>query len=912
MSRGGTAYGRQTATLGFIGLLGLVAALIASRLPHVGLSEDDLALLPLLALLVGAAEFLQVRFRIGAQVDGSTLVEAAIAPLLVVAPTSAGILAVASGQLLAGLVKRNSPVKTAFNVVQWSLATSVGAAVWSTSPGTDPTTEQGASTLVLAVLVVGLVNLAAFSAQMMLLGTDLRDLRPMIGMGWAVGLAVNSLLGLLFALAHEATPYALLLAPVPLAVLHLAYQGYAAARADRSRLAGMHRAAQVLAEPLDPRQAIGAFLRATAEVFETRAATLVLKVDGGRDVHRLDRDTDALQVYAEVEDAATLEAALTAQLGAIRLVASGAGPLSAALRELGRRDCLAAPMLDGGRVLGALILLDQAGIESAPEGQLTVLEALAREAAGAFAKGRLLDSVLEERRKLATVVGATSDGIASVAEDGWVRSWNPALETITGLPERSVVGRADALARLDARTPGGEPVDLSGWASGAVLPEEISVRSPGAGRRRLSCSYSHAVDVDGRTLVLVARDVTPVQEFEALRAEFGRLVEQEAARRLVVEQLQAAVVPDRPEVEGLELAVAYVASDPKEPTGGDLWDWHVMPSGELHIVVVDVLGHGVAATKSALSVVHTLRAVALDDTPLEAMVERASTLLERQDPELVATVVLARLDPRTGRLRVASGGHPPALVVSADGQVRQITATGGAIGWPGAGSDGVEEVVLAPGDALLLYTDGLVEARKDILQGLDSLARETASVAHLPVAELTDELVARALAGADRRDDTLALVVRRSALAGVNPAGSLSLGRWQLGPDRHAAQRVRREAVRWLDDQSVPAGDAALVIAELLANAVRAARGLVVLEVSLAAGRVQIAVSDDGPGLEELPVEMLPPLDAEGSRGLFLVRKLSSGLELDAGSVGTTVRCWLPVIAQAPVVPGQSRADRVG
>lgn len=131
-------------------------------------------------------------------------------------------------------------------------------------------------------------------------------------------------------------------------------------------------------------------------------------------------------------------------------------------------------------------------------------------------------------------------------------------------------------------------------------------------------------------------------------------------------------------------------------------------------------------------------------------------------------------------------------------------------------------------------------------------------------------------------------------------------GRWQLLPNRKEAQRARRAAVQWLGDHDVPAGDAALVIAELLANAVRAARGAVVLEVSIDDSRVSIAVSDDGTGLEHLPADTLPPLDAEGSRGLFLVRKLSSGLELDEDAVGTTVRCWLPA---PPSVPGPSKRD---
>ncbi len=774
MARGGA---RTAGAWGWSSLLAVGAVLVVNGLPAHEVQGQDRWLLPGLALLVAAAEFLQVRFRLGRQIDGSNLVEAAVAPLLVVAPTAIGLLAVAVGQLIAGLVRRNPPVKLAFNLAQWSFAFSIGALVW-TALASDPTTWTGAASLVLAVLAVGFVNLLAFTGVLLVMGSKVRSLRPMLGVGWLVGLGVNTCLGVLFALAHDAAAWGLLLAPVPLVVLHLAYRGYAAARAERTRLAGMHRAAAVLAGPLDPRPVIAEFLRAAAEVFETSAAVMVVKVEGGREVHRVDLLTGEECSYTEPEDAASLEAAVAAHLGAVRIDAKDDGPLAAALRVTGRSDCLAVPVLDSGRVLGALLLLDQAGIEGAPVGQLSVLEALAREVAAALAKGRLLDSVLEERRKLSTVVSATSDGIASVSEDGSVRSWNPAWEAISGLSERDVLDRVDALGRLDPRTPEGEPVDLASWAEGAALPSEISVRARDGRRRWLACSYSYAEDEHGRSLVLVARDVTPVQEFEALRVEFSRLVAQEAARRLVVEQLQAAVVPETPAVEGLELAVNYVASDPKEPTGGDLWDWQVLPSGELHLAVVDVLGHGVAATKSALSVVHTLRLLTLDDTPLADVVARASVLLEKQDPDLVATVMVGRLDPLSGRLRVASGGHPPALILSTQGTVRQVAAAGGAIGWPGAGSEGVAEVQLAPGDTVLFYTDGLVEARKNIIEGLDDLSRELATVGGLPVEDLATELVVRALAGADRRDDTLALVVRRSRPVDVTvPEQAVALAR---------------------------------------------------------------------------------------------------------------------------------------
>ena len=463
--------------------------------------------------------------------------------------------------------------------------------------------------------------------------------------------------------------------------------------------------------------------------------------------------------------------------------------------------------------------------------------------------------------------------------------------------------------RLDARTLEGAPVDLSDWAVGSrASPRSCRCKAQSSGRRRLSCSYSTAEDEDGRTLVVVARDVTPAQEFEALRAEFGRLVEQEAARRLVVEQLQAAVVPDTPVVPGLELAVAYVASDPKEPTGGDLWDWHVMADGQLHIAVVDVLGHGVAATKSALSVVHTLRAVALDGTPLEDMVGRASALLERQDAELVATVVLARLDPATGRLRIASGGHPPALIVSSTGErshgrrdrwrdrlagCRQ-RRRGGALPRSrrraaalhrraGGGAQGHRRRARQPGprDRLGLPPAGCGAGRR---AGGAGPGRRRATGRH-PRAGRPAYQPCRCCDGARPWP----------------PGGGSSdrTGRQPSTPDARrcagSATTACRPVMRhWSSPSCWPTRSGPR--AEPSSSRCR-----------IDDGRVSIAVSDDGPGLEELPVDTLPPLDAEGSRGLFLVRKLSTGLQLDVDAD----RHYGAVLAarRRPAVPGQTRRD---
>jgi PAS domain S-box-containing protein len=781
---------RSAAVGAYVAVLALLAAVVT-----VAVGGDDapgrqaLLVLPGFALLIAAAEWLLVRFRLGRDVNALNLVEAVLAPLLFAFSAPAAVLTVAAGQLLAGIVRRNRPVKAAFNVAQWSLATACGAAVVAAvgGRGVEPRALLG---VLLALVAVGLVNNAAFTLVLALSNGGrpaevLRGLAPVVVPGWLGGLAANIALGLLFVLAYAGSSYAVLVFAVPLGLLHLAYRGQASARADRGRLAGLHRAAGALTRPIDPREGLAQYLHEVAVVFDARLVLLVLRGEAGREVHRLERRADgqlpdAPVTTLEADDSATLAGAVAALPGPMQVRTGDADPLARALREEGGDDLLAAPLLDDGRLLGALLVVDRGGLESDAGAELAVVEALAREATGAFAKGRLLGRVIEERRKLDLVVSTTSDGMLALDVDGVVQSWNPALERLTGLPATDVVGRPGALMRLDLRTVRGEHVDLSDWREqGGRLPAELRLRGTG-GPRRISCSYSTSYDVSGRaeTLVVIARDVTPVEQIEELRAQFERLVEAEAAQRLVVEHLQQAVMPPRPDVAGAQIGVAYVASDPSSPTGGDLYDCQLLPSGELHLAVVDVLGHGTHATQDALTVMHTLRTVVLDGTPLDEVVERADALLGRQDRELVATVVLARYSPHDGRVRVVSGGHPPPLVVAASGAVRELGPTGCAIGWPAAGSDDEVAAQLAPGDALVLYTDGLVEARKDIVEGLAALAGHARDVAHLPAQRFAEALVDRALAGAERRDDSLALVLRRTPVPAlpVQPRPTSALG----------------------------------------------------------------------------------------------------------------------------------------
>ncbi len=855
--------------------------------------------LPLLALALITAGHLRVRFRRGEDVDALTLFEAVLAPLIFTFSTPVVVATVALTQIVTALLRRTTWVKGVFNVMQWSLAAGVGSLVLTMLRDDSGTSLRSLAEVVAALTCVSLINNVAFTLVLAISGSQsvgsvLKDLRPVLVPGWLVGWSVNILIGLLFLLAFVSNPAAAALFPVPLVILHLAYRGYAAARADRSRIDGLRRAAQTLSAPLHPRDAIDDFLIDVTRCFEAGGAALVLLTESG-DLDVYQYDGYGQPARTEAADSMTLPALLADQESPASFSSHDPHIVSDLLRGVGWRDAVCAPLVDEHRRLGALAVFNRTGLEGDTESDLAVLETLARETAHTIARGRLFESVVEERRKLDQIVGTTSDGIFTFTDDGAILSWNAGCEKITGLAASAVLGSVQALARLNARSSHGVPIDLKTWAGVLPLPGELVITRPDGTHRRLSCSVSTANDVEllTKTHVVVARDITPAEQYEELREQFSQLVEAEAAQRVVVEHLQRAVAPEPPPIEGGDIAVAYVASDAASPTGGDLFDWHPLPNGELHVAVVDLLGHGVEATKHALQVVHALRFSAVDGTPLEQMVLRADTLLAAQGTDIVATVVIARYRPETGELKVVSGGHPPALIVSADGQVTQLTATGGAIGWPGVGSDNVVTTILKPNDSLVLYTDGLIEARKNVIDGMDSLIGHASDIAHLPAAEFADELVKRSLEGAYRRDDSLALVLRRTR----TPVAPRRMS-WDVEPGSEISIRQARQGLeRWLSGHRSSADDGVLVAAELLANAVVAARSSVVLSATFSGTQLILEVSDDGSGdshLEELGGH-LPITESEHGRGLFLVRALSDQVSMMSTAEGTVVHCVLPV-----------------
>lgn len=541
-----------------------------------------------------------------------------------------------------------------------------------------------------------------------------------------------------------------------------------------------------------------------------------------------------------------------------------------------------------------------------------VLARAARAVHGAGEIAEKLDWVTEEARSL---TGASFVAFVGLAE-------RVDMVAAIGAP----VGEIDrfarpALARLVRADAGVGPVLRSGdlaldrrhrrFLQRLELPGDASC---------LAVAVSGLSGVPLGALLLVHPDpgrFSPLDEagISALAAHLGvafdnletmeRLAELQAVQREIVHQLQEAVAPPTVEAESAELGVHYVSADPSSPTGGDLYDWLVLPDGDLHLAIVDVMGKGVGATKEAVSVSHALRLLTIDGCPMEDLVARADTLTTAQSPDLVATVMVVRYRPADGHVRLAGGGHPPALVVSAAETVRLVDAPGIPIGYPGAGTTEVVSLTLGRGDTLVLYTDGLIEASKDILIGLERICAAAAETAKYPAPHMARALVERSLAGAMRRDDSLALVLRRRIPPGGDAIPPLGAFEYKFSPSLATVPLARHLLGDWLEhlglDES-ETGDVLLVASELCSNAVRHAsgrHGALAMRAWADADALVVEVEDDGPGMELSARLEDPDLDAEQGRGLYVVRALTDDLTVRRVDERTIVRA-----VRRAVLPG--------
>jgi sigma-B regulation protein RsbU (phosphoserine phosphatase) len=337
-------------------------------------------------------------------------------------------------------------------------------------------------------------------------------------------------------------------------------------------------------------------------------------------------------------------------------------------------------------------------------------------------------------------------GYLSTLMDGTIAKINATLLNWLGLDREAVVGRRRF---ADLLTVGGKLYHETHFApllrmQGEVRGIAFEMKTGDGGRLPVLVSSIVKVSGDGeplliRTTVFDAADRRAYEEellrrrrdAEQARGEAERLrsVAEQAHRQAetdrarltdVLAVLQQSLVPTAlPEVPGLETAVYYHPAS-VDHLGGDFYDLFPVDGRRWVFFLGDVCGKGPEAAALTSLTRYTLRTAALHDpAPATALSTLNDVLQQRYtaggDPRYCTCVLgVVEPDPERGHavVRVASGGHPPALVLRADGRVEELSTPGGLlIGIIRDAPVATTVTTLAPGDTLLLYTDGLTEAR---------------------------------------------------------------------------------------------------------------------------------------------------------------------------------------------------------
>ncbi len=239
------------------------------------------------------------------------------------------------------------------------------------------------------------------------------------------------------------------------------------------------------------------------------------------------------------------------------------------------------------------------------------------------------------------------------------------------------------------------------------------------------------------------QDVTAQRDAElALRESERSVLVQRGmlkAERALAARLQDTLlpIPDQSlQLAGLCIDVAYVPADSGVNVGGDWYSAIELPDKSALFVVGDVAGHGLAAVGTMAQLRFTAKGMTITGSALPDVLRRLNTLLlhTASDPSAsaTATMVMARYQPWDGKLIWVRAGHLPPLLVRGDRATFLPQPEGGLLGATHDSAYGEAVIGLLPGDRLLLYTDGLVEAdttRRLLQDGAgETLARTLAAM----------------------------------------------------------------------------------------------------------------------------------------------------------------------------------------
>ena len=392
-------------------------------------------------------------------------------------------------------------------------------------------------------------------------------------------------------------------------------------------------------------------------------------------------------------------------------------PRGPALLEAGVRSIIAVPVVSGDGPVGVMEFFTTA-VEPEARERVDAIAVVGQQLAEYLTRVRIEERLRATEASSASIVSAALDCIVTMDHRGRVVDLNPAAERVFGYRRDDAIGErlADLIvppalreahqSALRRYTETGEArilnqrLELEGMrADGSTFPVELTVT-------RLGTS-------DPPVFAGFIRDITERREADEQRA------------RLLDTLQQTLLPPHLPTVPRLELGAAYRAGSEGVQVGGDFYDVFELEAGRWALVLGDVSGKGVEAAVLTASLRHATRAAAVAHrSPRDVMAALNDAMLRDTDRGEFCTAIYATLELEGEHVSVclASGGHPLPLHI-ADGEVRPVGQPGTLLGGFPATVSHQHQLDLRPGELLVLYTDGVTEARTpDGLFGFERLA----------------------------------------------------------------------------------------------------------------------------------------------------------------------------------------------